>query len=80
MTGTAIGSSVPNTGDGRGVTGARQYYASTGLEGPLAGNASPARAIRQAAWTNFRLIVAFVGGTIIERKPNGVSWVMILHD
>ena len=37
-------------------------------EGPLARFPSPARAVRQAAWANFRLIVAFFGGALIERE------------
>jgi hypothetical protein len=73
MTGTATRSSACSAGDGRGTTGARQYHASVGLGGPSAVKPSPARAIRHAAWVNFRLIVAFGGCTIIEGNANGES-------
>jgi hypothetical protein len=73
MTRTSTRSSACSAGDGRGATGARRYHASVGLGGPSAVNLSPARAIRHAAWVNFRLIVTFGGPTIIDGNPNGVS-------
>lgn len=42
----------------------------------MARNPSQARTIRQAAWANFRLIVAFVGGKILEGNANGESRVI----
>jgi len=39
---------------------------------------SSARTIPQAARANFRLIVAFVGGTIIEGNANWKSWMNII--
>ncbi len=66
MTGTATRSSARTAGDGRSATGAWQYHAPHGLGGPLARILSPARGIGQAARADFRLIVDFVGDTIIE--------------
>ena len=76
MTGATSRSSARSAGDGRGVTGARQYHASAGLGGPLVRFPSPPRAVRQAAWANFRLIIAFAGGTVIERE---CKWGIPVH-
>jgi hypothetical protein len=79
MTGTATRSAALNAGDGRGATGAWKYHAPYGVNEPSARNSSPARAIRQTAWTNFRLIVAFGGGTINAANANGKSRIIYAH-
>jgi len=42
-------------------------------------NPSPARTIQQAAWAKFRLIIDFIGDTVVDGNANGKSQIISMN-
>ena len=73
MTGAEARSSVHSTGNGKGATRERQSSIFRRAGQPLECYPVTVWGSRRAGRTNFGLLNAFVGGTIVDGNPNGES-------